>query len=127
MTNNDFLNTIQSLKNITEAGFSNSKSVEELTDNKLSLEKKFDEFRLCCEWIKKFTVLPSAKQLKRINTAQSYRSYYLKHLVEKWCGKYIPNGAFIVAVSYLKIPYRRIYGTPDILVVLFLKENNRTH
>lgn len=123
MTVIDFLNIIRSLNYITEEGFSKKIHTEELIQKRTSLENKFDEFKLCCEWIKKFSYEPSKKQLNKMTVAQTYSSYYLKHLVEQWSGKYISNGAFIAAAIYLEVPYRRIYGTPDISVSLFIKEN----
>ncbi len=120
MTHNDFLKTINCLNNLTEKGFGNMHKDENLNNQKTALQNRYEEFRLCCEWIKKFGVEPSEKRLNKI--PQTYSSYYLKHLVEKWSGQYISNGAFIAAVIYLNIPYRRIFGTPDISVTLYLKE-----
>ena len=125
MTHADFLTTINSINYLTEKGFSKSKSEEDQNKKRKDLEYRCEEFRLCCEWIKKFSYKPSEKRINKMS--QTYSSYYLKHLVEKWSSRYISNGAFIAAVIYLNIPYRRIFGTPDISVTLFLKEKTEVN
>ena len=78
--------------------------------------------RTCCEWIEKFRYHPSEREFMKFVQVQTYSSYYLKHLVERWSGKYISNGAFIAAVKFFNLPFRHIYGTPDISVCIFLKK-----
>ena len=34
-------------------------------------------------------------------------SYLLKHVVEKWCGVYVSNGALIAAALHLRLPVKR--------------------
>lgn len=121
-TNDDFLNVIGSLKTITETGFVNEPSLPDFVEQRKSLENRYEEFNLCCEWIKKYRYKPSEKQFRKYVQVQTYNSYYLKHLVEKWSGIYISNGALIAAIRFLGIPYRNIYGTPDISITIFLKE-----
>jgi len=48
------------------------------------------ETALCLSWIDGWT-----SPRKTINF--DYGSYFLKHVVERWSGVYIPNGAFIAA------------------------------
>ena len=72
--------------------------------------------------IEKYRFHPTDKQFKKFVQVQTYNSYYLKHFVEKWSGKYISNGAFIAAVRFMGLPFRPIYGTPDVSVTVFLKE-----
>lgn len=43
-------------------------------------------------------------------------SYALKHLVEQWCGEYIPNGALLAAAIELDIPVQRDSGQNGRLV-----------
>ena len=43
-------------------------------------------------------------------------SYALKHLVEQWCGEYIPNGALLAAAIELGIPVQRDSGQNGRLV-----------
>ncbi|MCS7260605.1 MAG: hypothetical protein NZ765_07475 [Anaerolineae bacterium] len=53
----------------------------------------------CLRWLEQ-----CAKPAKR----RSYSSYWLKHVVEEWCGDYIPNGAMIEAAiraGYRVEPY----------------------
>jgi hypothetical protein len=120
-TNTDYLNIISSFKNLTDIGLLYETNVEDYQERRKNLENQFDEFNTCCEWINKFSYHPSDREFKKLSQLQSYSSYYLKHLVEKWSGKYISNGALIAAVRFFKIPYRQIYGTPDISVAIFLK------
>lgn len=48
------------------------------------------EICLCRAWLDEWS-----RPRKTING--DYGSYFLKHVVERWCGEYIPNGAFIAA------------------------------
>jgi hypothetical protein len=121
-TTEDFLKILNSMESITEAGLMHDSKPPDYIEKRKSLENRYDEFNICCEWIKKFRYRPSEKQFRKYVQVQTYNSYYLKHLVEKWSGKYISNGAFIAAIKYLGIPHRTIYGTPDISVTIFLKE-----
>jgi hypothetical protein len=71
-----------------------------ITDNGLVLQEAYDsdkcsfpyqeEVQVCQQWIEKF-----CKLIKPINP-EAY-SYSLKHKVEKWSGRYVSNGAFILA------------------------------
>jgi hypothetical protein len=118
----DFINIINSFERISDLGLTVGMPQENYVTNKKDLENRFEEFQLCCEWIEKNRFIPTEKQFRKYVQVQTYSSYYLKHLVEKWSEKYIPNGVFIAAVKYLKIPFRPIYGTPDVSVTIFLKE-----
>ena len=121
-TNIEYLNSLNSLEKITELGLIYETSSNDYNEKRKDLENRYDEFKLCCEWIEKYRFHPTEKQFKKFVQVQTYNSYYLKHLVEKWSHKYISNGAFIAAVRYMELPFRPIYGTPDISVVVFLKE-----
>lgn len=121
-TNIDYLNVLNSLENITDVGLIFSTASDNYQQKRKDLENRYDEFRLSCEWIEKYRYYPNEKEFIKYVQTQTYSSYYLKHLVEKWSGKYISNGAFIAAVRFLKIPYRSIYGTPDISITIFLRE-----
>jgi hypothetical protein len=120
-TNTEYLDVIDSFKNLTDIGLLYETDVDDYQERRKNLASQYDEFKTCCEWIKKFRYLPSEREYKKFVQLQTYNSYYLKHLVEKWSGKYISNGALIAAVRFFKIPYRQIYGTPDISVAIFLK------
>ena len=121
-TNTDYLNVLNSLENITDVGFINKATSDDYQKRREDLESRYDEFKLCCEWIEKYRFHPTEKQYKKFVQVQTYHSYFLKHLVERWSGKYISNGAFIAAVKFIKLPFRQIYGTPDISVAIFLKK-----
>lgn len=121
-TNIDYVNVLNSLEKITDAGLIYESVPEDYHQKRKNLENRYDEFKLCCEWIEKYRYHPSEKQFRKYVQVQTYNSYYLKHFVEKWSGKYISNGAFIAAVRFMKLPFRKIYGTPDISVTIFLKE-----
>jgi len=121
-TNTEYLKILNSLEKITDLGLIYEAAPNDYREKRKDLENRYDEFKLCCEWIEKFRFHPTEKQFKKFVQVQTYNSYYLKHLVEKWSGKYISNGAFIAAVRFMELPFRPIYGTPDISVVIFLKE-----
>lgn len=121
-TNSDYVNVLNSLEKITDAGLIYESVPEDYHQKRKNLENRYDEFKLCCEWIEKYRYHPTEKQFRKYVQVQTYNSYYLKHFVEKWSGKYISNGAFIAAVRFMKLPFRKIYGTPDISVTIFLKE-----
>ena len=55
------------------------------------------EIDLCIEW------LSMQKKTQHVN--KRYTSYYLKHVVENWCGTYISNDSFIGAVHLLDWDY----------------------
>ena len=118
----DYLNILNSLENITDMGLIYETTPDDYSQKRKELEARYEEFKACCDWIEKYRFQPTEKQFRKYVQVQTYNSYYLKHLVEKWSGKYISNGAFIAAIRFMDIPSRPIYGTPDISVTLFLKE-----
>lgn len=118
----EYLNILNSLENITDVGLVYQSTPDNYYDRRKDLESRYDEFKTCCEWIEKFRFLPTEKQFRKYVQVQRYNSYYLKHLVEKWSGSYISNGAFIAAVKFLNIPFKPIWGTPDVSVTIFLSE-----
>jgi len=121
-TNTDYLKVLNSLEGLTDIGLSYTTTPSDYHERRKNLEGRYEEFKACCEWIEKFRYQPSEKEFKKFVQLQTYNSYYLKHLVERWSGKYISNGAFIAAVKFYKLPFRHIYGTPDISVCIFLKK-----
>ena len=121
-TNIDYLNILNSLEKITDVGLIYEAIPENYPEKRKSLESRYDEFKLSCEWIGEYKFHPTEKQFQKFVQVQTYNNYYLKHLVEKWSGKYISNGAFIAAVRFMKLPFRPIYGTPDVSVTVFLRE-----
>ena len=121
-TNTDYLNILSSFECITDVGLIFETVSDDYRKKRKDLENRYDEFKLCCEWIEKYKYHPTEKEFNKFVQLQTYNSYYLKHLVEKWSGKYISNGAFIAAVKYYRLPFRPIYSTPDIAVTVFLKE-----
>lgn len=121
-TNIEYVNVLNSLEKITEVGLIYEAVPDDYHKRRKDLENRYDEFKLCCEWIEKYRFHPTEKQFIKFVQLQTYNSYYLKHLVEKWSGKYISNGAFIAAVKFFKLPFRPIYSTPDISVTVFLSE-----
>lgn len=75
------------------------------------LKNKVRMFQLCCEWL-------SLCRVRRTVNLSIGTSYSLKHAVEKWCGEYIANGAFIAAVIHLGISYKSYNDSPNIHVGL---------
>lgn len=69
-----------------------------------------EHFELCVKWLELCQVR------KTINP--NIGSYGLKHRVERYFGRYVTNGAFIAAVIYLRIPYKRNEIGPNIRVAL---------
>ncbi len=96
---------------------------DEFKKNRDSLEKSFDEFKICCEWIEKHQTKIRKRDLKNYNYLKyHYNSYFLTHSIEKWSGKTISTGAFIASLIYFDISYKPILGTPDISVYLALSK-----
>lgn len=121
-TNADYLKVLNSLEGLTDVGLSCATIPNDYRERRKKLEGRYEEFKTCCEWIEKFRYHPSEREFMKFVQIQTYSSYYLKHLVERWSGKYISNGAFIAAVKFFNLPFRHIYGTPDISVCIFLKK-----
>ena len=121
-TSIDYLNVLNSLENITDIGLIYETTPDDYTQKRKDLEGRYEEFKACCDWIEKYRFHPSEKEFRKYVQVQTYSSYYLKHLVEKWSGIYISNGAFIAAVRFMELSARPIYGTPDVSVTIFLKE-----
>lgn len=121
-TSIDYLNVLNSLENITDIGLIYETTPDDYTQKRKDLEGRYEEFKACCDWIEKYRFHPSEKEFRKYVQVQTYSSYYLKHLVEKWSGMYISNGAFIAAVRFMELSARPIYGTPDVSVTIFLKE-----
>ena len=66
--------------------------------------KRQVEYR--CEWI-------GWQRLTR-RVQPGYNSYGYKHQVERWCGEYIPNGAFIAAALGMGLAWKRGHrGSPN--------------
>jgi hypothetical protein len=121
VTDADYIDILNSFEQLTDVGLLVKNDQQNYVEKRKTLENRYEEFIISCEWIKKFRYNPSEKEFKKYVQIQTYSSYYIKHLVEQWSDRCISNGAFIAAVRYLKIPYRRIYGTPDISVTIFLR------
>jgi hypothetical protein len=50
-------------------------------------------------------------------------SYGFKHLVKRWAGRYISNGAFIAAAIELGYKWRRVMNGPNAIFALRMKVN----
>ena len=85
----DYLNTLNSLENITDMGLIYETTPDDYSQKRKELESRYEEFKACCDWIEKYKFHPTEKQFRKYVQVQTYTSYYLKHLVEKWSGKYI--------------------------------------
>jgi hypothetical protein len=46
----------------------------------------------------------------RATTKPKVDSYRLKHVAERWAGRYVSNGALIAAATYLGLKMSRPYG-----------------
>ena len=103
-------------------GFENTND-EEFKKNREKLEKSFNEFKICCEWIEKHQIKIRKRDLKNYNYLKyHYNSYFLIHSIERWAETTISTGAFIAALIYFDISYKPILGTPDISVYLALSK-----
>jgi len=112
----DFKKVIEKEHSLTSGGVNSlllmkSPKMVTLDERKESLKRereflvsRFDEFRICCEWLSK---------LKKVKTPQ-YSSYFLKHVVEKLAGEYVCNGALIAAALHLKLPIKYNDGSPNV-------------
>jgi hypothetical protein len=107
LTETEYKTFIDRYPELTPDGFCERKMHEhhELTNC-------YDAFKSSCEML--------MKQYERSkNRKHLTGSYPLKHQVEQYNGgKYVPQGAFIAAVLYLGIPYKRIKGNSGIHVRL---------
>jgi hypothetical protein len=77
------------------------------------------EVNLCVEWLEKYA---TPRKTPNPNTG----SYGLKHIIEKWAGTYISNGAFILAayrMGYRVIPEEPL--SPNALVCLNFPKDQR--
>src|SRR4051794_6610072 len=43
------------------------------------------------------------RQCTRAPAKRGISSYGLKHIVERWCGRYVANGAVLVAAAHVKL------------------------
>lgn len=103
-------------------GFENTYSGE-FKQNREKLEKSFNEFKICCEWIEKHQTKIKKRDLKNYNYLKyHYNSYFLAHSIERWSGQTISTGAFIAALIYFDVSFKPILGTPDISVYLALSK-----
>lgn len=95
--------------NDTEIRVFIQRNVPDLTPTGLDCECQMfsdydiDAVKTCIDWINRFAI--KTKTIRRV-----YSSYYLKHCVERWSGKYIPNGAFIAAAVVAGYRYRETNG-----------------
>jgi hypothetical protein len=71
----------------------------DLAQARKDLANEFKEFSLCCEW------LSQCRQTTRV-VERSPDSRGLKHIIERWAGIYISQGAVIAAAFFLGIPCR---------------------
>ncbi len=63
------------------------------------------EVVLCKEWLQQYAY-PT-------KTFRPHSSYFLKHVVERWAGEYVSNGAFIQAALDLGYSIHRIDNSPN--------------
>jgi hypothetical protein len=66
---------------------------------------KPEEVEICKTWIELY-----GRPKKAFGNRSSY---VLKHVVERWAGEYVTNGAFIEAARQLGYEYERIDRTPN--------------
>jgi hypothetical protein len=94
------LQVMKTQPTLTWRGFENP-STSDFLDCRTKMETDYFavEFAFAAEW------LGLHRKLKRA-TINSLRSYFLKHAVERWCGKYISNGALIAAAFFLGYPIK---------------------
>lgn len=122
MSEDIFNEVLQKEPLLSYIGFENNHN-EEFKQNREKLEKSFNEFKICCEWIEKHQTKVKKRDLKNYNYLKHhYNSYFLTHSIEKWAGTTISTGAFIAALIYFDISYKPILGTPDISVYLALSK-----
>lgn len=112
-TKKDFLKIIKSHLDLSEWGMGDPWAYKinkvDKEESRLSLQKNgLEEFKISCKWLSK------VEKRKTVNPKRS--SYGWKHIVENDMNHYISNGAFIVAVLYMEIQYKRNEGSPNINV-----------
>ena len=74
-------------------------------------EDVLTQFDLCKRW------LANVARIKSFNA--KHTSYGYKHMVERWAGRYVCNGAFIAAAIALNIPIRRSHPrSPNVFLPL---------
>ncbi len=121
MSEDIFKGILRREPNLTSLGFESLGNSEQFLDNRSALEKGFNEFRICCEWIEKYRTNIKKREFKNYNYLKyHFNSYFLAHSIERWSEQRISNGAFIASLIYFGISYKPIYGTPDISVYLGL-------
>lgn len=73
------------------------------------LVNSFHEFAFCCDWLLDCTPLKHVSCLAPNSTG-------LAAIVAKRYGAFVPNGALVAAVLYLRLPHRELDDSPDIRV-----------
>jgi hypothetical protein len=74
-------------------------------------EDVLTQFDLCKRWLALVTLIKSFNS--------RHTSYGYKHMVERWAGRYVCNGAFIAAAIAFKIPIRRSHQkSPNVILPL---------
>lgn len=62
--------------------------------NRKSLEKSYDAFLICCDWLSQQNSIKKAEMSSRL-------SLKLKHEIESHCGQFIPQGTVLAAAVFL--------------------------
>lgn len=96
---------------VSELGIEDKKVI----DAKL-LPKQF-QIDLCITWL-----LQWGRKRKSLN--YDWTSYQLKHVVERWAGTYISNGAFIQAAINLGYKIKRYRGGTTATMNIGLSQNS---
>lgn len=123
VSQNDFKKVLNDHPRLTCMGLESRhpENVEYFDSNREDMygEGTFHEFKICVDWL---SLCPESES---VNEAIG-DSYVLKHVVERWSGCYVSNGALIAAVFHSGIKYRTYQNSPNISIALSA-ENEMFH
>jgi len=89
---------------IRTLGYDYHRKPDEMLDDDVLMQ-----FETCKRWLENIT------RIKSFNSRHT--SYGYKHMVERWAGRYVCNGAFIAAAIALNIPIRRSHRqSPNVVL-----------
>jgi hypothetical protein len=94
---------------LTENGIESNREDPRYKEQRVNLYQSLDEIEKCNDWLDRFYV-PSKR--KKDETS----SYALKHYVESYFKKYIPNGAFVTAYMMKYYDYKTEEDNPNLFV-----------
>lgn len=88
--------------------------------NRQQLEKAFDDFSLCCDWLLECTPLKHVSFVSPTSNALVSR-------VGEHCGRAVSHGALVAAVLYLRLPCHHLPDSPNLKVGISLRSPPLAH